>query len=185
MKIKSQFNSLVQKPEILYHASDNRKVKEFEPRALGIRDSNEGPRVFATPDKALASCFLVRYKWIKLGLFNDIHYIVIAEKDKFLETDKGGAIYSMPNTTFQTDLEKGLKDLEWTSKEPVKPVGKEEFSSGLEAMLQSEVLVYFVDLEKFNTIQQASDHGQSILRTLKSENELRGMYFKSLPTIES
>lgn len=45
------------RPKILYHASPNRSINVFEPRREKVRDPEEGPVVFATPDKALASAF--------------------------------------------------------------------------------------------------------------------------------
>jgi hypothetical protein len=170
-----------EKPRVLYHASSNRSIVEFEPRAITIRDPEEGSVVFATPDFAMTTCFIVNYPFVQSGAFNGMHYAVIADKEKFLEADTGGAIYTLPSATFQNDPEKGLGDKEWTSKELVKPSEKVEVTSGLEAMLDNGVQVYFVDKQQYNEIVHAADHGLSLLHSLQSENEIRGTNLKQLP----
>jgi len=169
-------NPEVEKPEVLYHASENKNIDEFEPRAESVRDKNEGPVVFATPDKALASCFIVPStdSWTQKSIFTlptkeKIHVLVISDKERFKEADKGGAIYSLPGDNFETDLEKGMKDKEWICREPVKPTDKTEYKTGMEAMIENGVKVFFVDKETFQKIRNSEDHGAEILKTLKPE----------------
>jgi len=76
------------------------------------------------------------------------------------------------NFTIDPRFAKSTK--EWTSKVPVKPLSKTEYQSGLEAMLGVGVQVYFVDKNIFRKIKNSEDHGYSILRTLKSENQKEG-----------
>ena len=167
----------MEKPEKLYHASSNRSIEQFVPRAEKVRDKTEGPRVFATPDKRMSTIFIVGTddSWTHSGAFNGIPYVVISDKDRFTQLDKGGAIYHLPSTTFENDPEKGLGELEWTSKEVVDPTGKEEHESALDAMVNHGVQVYFVDAETFVAINAAPDHGLSILHSLTSENQRRGV----------
>ena len=167
----------MEKPDKLYHASSNRSIEKFVPRSDKVRDKNEGPRVFATPDKRMASIFIVGIddSWTHSGAMNDVPYIVISDKDRFEKLDKGGAIYHLPSTTFESDPNKGLRELEWTSSEPVIPEAKEEHESALEAMLNHGVQVYFVNTATFDSINSAPDYGRSILHSLESENQRRGI----------
>lgn len=45
-------------------------------------------------------------------------------------------------------------------------VDKEEYESGLRAMLENGVKVYFVDRETFDAIKQSDDHGFEIIQSL-------------------
>jgi hypothetical protein len=168
----------VKKPAVLYHASQDKDVKEFEPRAETFRDEKEGPVVFATPDKRFASMFLVPKttdSWCQKSVFTDpengksIHVMIISDKEKFEKLDKGGAIYSLPSDTFQTDLTKSTKSREWTSREVVEPTDKTEYKSGLQAMIENGVMVYFIDQQTFEKLKKSDDFGLSILQTLKPE----------------
>lgn len=133
------------KPKFLYHASSNRNVEILEPRAESIRDPNEGPVVFATPNKTYASMFLVPSddSWTSKGQFNEQYYHAISDEKRYKKLDKGGAIYTLKPDTFETDLTKSMKQREWMSKKSVKPVKKEVYESGLEAMKQLGVRVIF------------------------------------------
>lgn len=152
-------------------------IDKFVPRSDKVRDAKEGPRVFATPDKSMASIFMTGTddSWTHSGAFNRVPYFVISDKERFERLDQGGAIYHLPSTTFENDPEKGLGELEWTSQEPVEPTEKEEHESALEAMLNHGVQVYFVDSSTFAAIDEAPDHGLGILRSLQSENQRRGI----------
>jgi hypothetical protein len=162
------FVSEPEKPPVLFHASRNPNVEIFEPRALKMRDKNEGPRVFATPSRAMASIFLVETddSWTQSGAFNGIPFMIISDEERFKNLDKGGVIYSLPNNTFENDPEKGLGELEWTSNKSVTPISKEFIPSALQDMLQNGVKVYFVDKITFNQIQNSPDNGELIIKSL-------------------
>lgn len=166
----------MEKPDKLYHASSNRSIEKLAPRSEKIRDESEGPRVFATPDKRIASIFMASTddSWTNSGAFNGIPYIVISDRERFEKLDNGGAIYHLPNTTFESDPMKGLGELEWTSRENVEPTDKEEHESALKAMIDHGVQVYFVDAKTFADINASDDHGLSILKSLESENRRLG-----------
>lgn len=168
-----------EKPKFLYHASPFRDIQEFEPRAQFVRDPEEGPVVFATPSEIFASMFIVRTddRWSHKGRFNGIHYTVINDRQKFEEMDKGGSIYVLPSETFSTDEAKSMGTAEWTSKEPVKPSRKTDYESGLDAMLQHGVQVYFVDADTWRLIEESDDHGLSVLSKQQSENDKRGINY--------
>jgi hypothetical protein len=169
MESEKNFQPKPEKPPKLYHASRDPTIKVFEPRLGKCRDEKEGPQIFATPSKAMATVFLVETddSWTQSGTINNIPYIIISDRDRFESLDQGGTIYSLSSDTFDTDLEKGLGELEYTSVDAVEPLGKETFDSGLDAMIQHGVQVYFVDREIFKEIKISSDHGEKIVAGLK------------------
>lgn len=171
-----------EKPEILYHASPRRDIEEFQPRAETVRDPEEGPLVFASPDAKAVTRFLVPVddSWTQISTFNGIHTIVISDKDRFSRLDKGGAVYSLPPETFTHDETKSKR--EWTSKFGVKPTAKLEYTSGLEAMIDNGVQVYFVNEETFKQIRSSKDHGLKILEKIESENKKLGKNFVPIST---
>ncbi len=160
------------KPPILYHASPNNNIEIFEPR-VGKRphNFNEGPVLFATDDFAFATHFLVNTKstWTADGVLNGVHYYIACDQKRFMASDIGGTIYTLPSESFWP-----LKHLEWYSKSSVKPINKKYFPSGLQCMIQNKVQVYFVDLPTFQTIKNSNDHGLEILKNLISENSKIG-----------
>jgi len=149
------------KPEILYSASQNRNIDIFEPRARSIRDPNEGPVIFATPDKAYASMFIVpsNDSWTNKGRCQDQYYQVISDEKRYKKLDKGGAIYTFKSDDFETDLTKSMKNKEWISKKPVKPINKEIYESGIEAMKQLGVRIFFVEPDIFLDFRQKFTNG--------------------------
>jgi len=175
------------KPLFLYHASQNRNINMFEPRLGSFRDKDEGPVIFATPDKTLASIFIVPTNdlWAHSGLFGKVHYFICGDQDKFINLDNGGAIYTLPSFTFETDPKKGLGTKEWVNKASVKPISKEEYQSGLQAMLSLGVQVYFVDNIKFQEIGKSHDHGNEIVRNSVSENKNRNSNYLEIPFVQS
>ena len=168
MESENKFTSKLEKPPVLFHASKNQNIEVFEPRAEKSRDINEGPLVFATPSRAMAAIFLVDTddSWVQSGAQNNVPYIIISDEEKFRNLDTGGAVYSLPNNTFENDPEKGLRELEWTSKDAVLPVEKETVASALDDMLMHGVKVFFVNKEVYDQIQNASDDGESIVKSL-------------------
>ena len=86
-----------EKPSVLYHASRN-GIGIFEPRTDTARDENEGPKVFATPSRAMTSIFLVDCddSWVSSGAMNDVPYIIISDEERYKSLDKGGTVYSLP-----------------------------------------------------------------------------------------
>jgi len=164
------------KPSVLYHASESKTIKEFEPKNWTKRDSKEGPVVFATSDKAYASMFIVPSddSWTLKGRYGDkssvyAWHIIVNGRDRFTNVDKGGSIYNLPVESFSYDVNRNMADIEWTSQIPVRPKGQTNYKSGLEAMKKLGIKVYFVNDQTFNAIKKASDHGQSIISGLISD----------------
>lgn len=172
----------IEKPPVLYHASSRNSIERFEPQVKKVRDPKEGPRVFATSDFALATVFILETddSWTQSGVFSDTPYIVIAGRERFEALDRGGTIYTLPSDTFETDPTKGLGEKEWTSKDPVIPIEKKIYPAALEAMLENGVQVYFVDQKTLRNIQEADDHGLSILQGIQSENQRKGINVKEI-----
>lgn len=165
-----------EKPPFLYHASANREIENFEPRAKSVRDPEEGPVVFATPDLALATTFLVSEandNWTQNGKINNTPYMVIMGKEDFLKHDKGGSIYKFSSDGFTSHPDKGMGDDEWTSRDSVTPIEKTDVKSALEVMIENGVQVFFVKEDTFSKIKGSADPS-SILRTLESENQRQG-----------
>ena len=167
-----------EKPEILYISAQTPNIKELVPGKGRYRDEKEGSVIFSTPDKALASVFLVEGHnddWMQIGYFSDIPYVVICmDRDDFIKRDKGGVMYEVPSDTFDYDQNMGMGDKEWTSRIPVKPTKEISYASALDTMIKNGVQVYFVEEQKFNEILEAEDAGRSILSELASENKRRG-----------
>lgn len=171
MESEKNFIPKPEKPPVLYHASRSGEIDIFEPRIGKRRDENEGAQVFATPSKAMATIFLVDTddSWTQSGAMDDVPYIIISDRQRFESLDQGGYIYSLPSDSFETDLEKGLRELEYTSAESVEPNGREFVPSALQAMIENGVKVYFVDQDTWREIQESEDHGEKIVSTLIPE----------------
>ncbi|MDE1874863.1 MAG: hypothetical protein KGI79_02070 [Patescibacteria group bacterium] len=169
------------KPHILYHASPDRNIQRFEPRKEHIRSADDGPVVFATSNKAYASAFLVRWddSWAHLSSHNGLVLMAISDKERFLRSDRGGAIYELPSDDFE-NVSPTEDHPEWKSATAVTPSGKTEYASTLDAMIENGVQVYFVDRDAFEKIRTADDFGLSILSALVSENQKRGMGARSV-----
>jgi hypothetical protein len=91
---------------VLYHASSNTNIKIFEPRNKSVRIPGEGELVFATPDPRVAAMFLVPSEVgpSEIGVYNGRAVIIINATANDLEAkDQGGAIYTLPSTTFTED----------------------------------------------------------------------------------
>ncbi|HEU0051389.1 MAG TPA: hypothetical protein VFQ60_05040 [Patescibacteria group bacterium] len=172
-----------EKPAVLYLAAQTPGIRELLPKKGNYRDKNEGAVIFSTPDKALASAFLVKGHgdhWMQIGYYRGIPVVVInADREEFIAKDTGGVIYSVPSDTFDYDPDKGLREKEWTSREPVKPLAETRYPSALDTMIEHGVQVYFVDKQIFDEIKNSKNHGFSILKNLHSENERRGKNISS------
>lgn len=154
----------------LYHASQQRDIEQFEPRQESVRDPEEGAVVFATPDKGYASMFLVRASdsWTRRGKFDrdGPWHMIISDQQRFRERDEGGTLYRLPSSSFISDPGKNMSKTEWVSRESVRPIDGEQYDSGLQAMLDNGVNVYFVDQATFDAIRQSEDHGHEVLQGL-------------------
>ncbi len=160
-------------PAGLYHGSSKSGLTEIGPRAVSVRDTAEGAVVFATPDPAIASMFLVPVRQHS-GRFNGVPYFVAIKAD-FEMRDLGGSIYTIKSDGFSFDHDKGLGELEWTCANSVQVVSETHYNSALQCMLEHGVQVFLVDKATFEQIDKAEDHGLSILHRCLSENVLRNI----------
>lgn len=156
-------------PKVLYHASTNTNIKVFEPRDESVRTPGEGKLVFATPDPRVAAMFLVPEEVgpSEIGVYDGRAIIIINATDyAFKSKDKGGAIYTLPSTTFTADPKLGMGTMEWTSKVAVKPTSKKVYSSALQALEEFSVEIYLVGNTTFHDIQSSKDYGWTIINSL-------------------
>lgn len=160
--------------EFLYHGSPDRHVAEFSPRAITFPSRLDFPAVFATPDPALASCFIVPAKnfWVNIDRWVDQGVtspwcVAISSKEQYLQNDKGGSIYRLPGMTFEPEPSNVMGGMEWVNKVPITPIDSVEHESGLQAMLEHGVEVYFVNQETFDAIKKSDDHGYEIIQSLE------------------
>src|SRR5438552_2602336 len=152
------FEAEREKSPVLYHGTSYDHIKELEPKRKSYRDEGEGELLFATPSLEMASVFMAESKHYGSGLHNGIPYAYFIEpREEFLERDKGGYIYILPGDKFKSDPQKGLGEYEWTSEEKVKPVGKIEYPSVLDAMIKNGVQVYFMNEETYRRIEESED----------------------------
>jgi hypothetical protein len=165
------------KPSVLYHASRETDIEEFEPRNDKTRDPLDGPVVFATPDKAYATCFLVPTddSWVSIGRWADDGApgpwtVIVSDRQRFEGLDRGGVIYSLPSRSFSYHPERNMGETEWTSSVPVRPIAREQFESGLQAMKAAGVRVYFVDQATFDQANASQDHGKAIIESLEPDS---------------
>jgi len=183
MEQKLQFEKK-EKPEVLYISAQTRGIKELVPMSGRNRGGDEGAVIFSTPDKALASVFLIEGhndNWMQIGYFSNIPYVTICmDREDFIKRDKGGVTYTVPSDTFDYNPNLGMGDKEWTSREPVKPLAEVFYPSALDTMIENGVNVYFVDKKAFDDMNEADDYGLSILLSLTSENQRRGKVIKPL-----
>jgi hypothetical protein len=173
-----------EKPDVLYVSAQTPNIHELVPIEGNYRDINEGSVIFSTPDKGLASAFLVEGHgdhWMQIGFYGDVPVVVInADRNEFIKNDKGGVMYTVPSDTFDYDPNKGMGDKEWTSHEPVRPISETRYISALDAMIGNGIQVYFVDKKTFDDINNSDNYGYDILVNMKSENEERDENIKSL-----
>ena len=185
IKILTPKNDTFIKPKLMFHASTNRNIEIFQPRATHVRDRKEGPVIFATPHIGFASMWLAGWhgKWVNSGSFDrGPFYFVCSNKEKFINEDNGGAIYVLDANKFYYDLEKNASSslTEWVCKEEIEPLYKLEFESALETMINFGVQVFFVDQKTFDKIRTSDDYGRNIFMSLESENQKRNKNYMPL-----
>lgn len=118
---------------------------------------------------------------MSIGYYSGILVVIIkADREEFIKQDKGGTMYTVSSDTFIFDPDKGMREKEWTSREPVKPLSETKMPSALNAMIENGAQVYFVDKKTFDVINNSDDYGYSILTKIVSENERTNKNVKPL-----
>ena len=166
-------------PELLFRGSPRKDASLFVPKERVGSGSSERLVVSASPDRSVATKFVVPIENLNVtvGSFGEIQYYVCDNEQSFRETDKGGGIYTLRRDGFEFNSGVGV----WTSLRPVEPISKEEVTSGLNAMIDAGIQVFFVDPETFKRIKESSDNGLEILRNAISENMKQNKNVKFLP----
>ncbi len=154
------------RPAVLYHASTDRTITEFEPRNESPRYEGEPRLVFATPHEEVAAMFLVpKTISAEMGKYDDVYAVFVNGTEEELDAqDKGGAIYSLPTDTFETDQTIGMGATEWVSAQPVTPLSKTVYSSVRDALRENNVRVYFLSNEMFERVQSNPSHGLELVQ---------------------
>ncbi len=185
--LESPYFENKEKPEVLYVGTQTPNIQELKPMEGRHRGGGEGPVIFSTPDKALASVFMVEGHnddWTTIGYYSDILCVVICmDREEFITRDKGGVVYEVPSDTFDYNPDLGMGEKEWTSSEPVKPTKETKYPSALDTMIENGVNVYFVDKDTFSKINSADDYGLGILLSMESENRRRNQVVKPLESL--
>lgn len=71
--------------------------------------------------------------------------------------------------------------MEWVSRNDVKPIGRIDYNSALEAMIENSVQVIFTDIETLKRMRESEDQGYSIAKKLESENKKLGKNYIPIP----
>lgn len=144
---------------VLYHASPDKSLTIINPRKTLSKNDYIGDYVFATSNKKLAVMYLAtKGNATYMEPQAKQPYIVISsDSNKYLATDRGGAVYSVSANSFEKTPQTGLEDYEMVTKNSVKPIGKEVYKTSVEAMRKYGIEIYFVDWPKFNEIIKAKD----------------------------
>jgi len=148
-----------------------------------VRDKNEGSVIFAgeLPESVVSFIVPSDDSWSQKSTFSGVTVSIYADRKRFDKLDYGGAVYKLPPITFYLDNKFSGSWKEWTSRVAVKTTSTETHDSGLDAMIDAGVQVYFTDIETLRKIQTAPDHGLSIIKTLKSENQKQNQIDRPLP----
>ena len=154
----------------LYHASTNKGLALIEPQPTEVDGSYIGDYIFATANKAYAAMYLAPKGCPQLlSVFRGKPYFIINDTpESFCKRDKGGAIYELPADSFSDSPQLELRETEQASMVSVCPVAKQTYETSLEALQELKVPLYFVNDGTFRSIQQADDHGWSIIQGLQS-----------------
>ncbi len=156
-----------EKPPVLYHGTLRNDIEEFNPRR-GPERPDEGAKVYASPYFEIAAQSMANKFVSNGGIVNGRKFICIPmSREEFIAQDKGGTVYTFPSESFKINTDKGFGgDKEWVSETSVKPIGKIEFPSLLEKMLEQGTEVYFIKPEMIPEITKAQDENSKDLEVL-------------------
>lgn len=147
----------MQRPEMLFHGSVCQDIDYLEPRGLTVRQADEGSVVFATPSRALASCFMIPWddSFATLNVLPDgsLHFTT-SDMQRLEESDQGGSIYSLLPHDFSCDENTGLQEYEWTSTVTQQPLHEEKHVSALQAMQKNGIQFIQMSQDEFDDFMQ-------------------------------
>lgn len=140
------------KKDVLFHGSSNNNISHLMVNNNRVRDADEGAVIFATPLFELSICFIIKWTdlWVNLSISrNGSKYnitMVIADEQRFRnEAMRGGTVYILPSKDFKFHSQKGLKNLEYTSKIGITPICKVQVENVLKMMKDHDVKIYFMN----------------------------------------
>lgn len=148
--------------QVLYHASPNKQLTVIKPRKTMSRNAHIGDFVFATSDVRLAAMYhATKGNAILMNVKTKKPTVVICNNpEDYLSKDKGGAIYTVPVSTFRKSPQEGLEDSEMVSDVGVTPTNKQAYKSSLAAMKEMRITIYFVNEKLFNKLVEAKDESK-------------------------
>ena len=138
----------------LYHASPIKNLKLIKPQRTISHNKYIGDFVFATKYRKLALMYMLPKGFpILMNVKSKNPYIVIcANVEKILQSDKGGALYILPDNLFHQTPQKGLNEYEMVSKDSIIPLGEEDYDYLIKELIRENVSIYFVDNDMFNKL---------------------------------
>lgn len=144
----------------------NKDLTVLEPQRTLSKDEYIGNYVFATKNRLYALMYLApNAAGTKLMEVHGNPYMVInGTVEAYQKLDKGGAIYSLPYSSFEESPQAELGDSEYVSRTSVTPLGKETYDSSLTALLDAGVAVYFMDDVAFAKIVDAGVDSRAALK---------------------
>lgn len=168
---------MTKRPRFVYHGSPIGDIKVFVPRVSHGTGEKYGALVYAAPDEATASIFMlsVQGHWSAGRTEKGAYVVIPQDRDEFLASTRPGYLYVLSADTFSTQEGRGMGDYEWASTEPVKPIRKIRYNNPLDELLRQGVLVYFVDKDTYKDVVAAGDKAVDVLRGARTENERRGI----------
>jgi len=151
---------------ILYHASPEKNLELIEPRPTLSNDKYIGDYVFATANRLLAVMYLATKGVATLMDVENSWIAICCNEGEYIANDKGGAIYTLPMNSFIETPQTSLNDYEFVSTRAVRPTSKIEYTSTLQAMIDGDITVFFVDEPTFNDLLESGE--SPLIRIIKS-----------------
>lgn len=148
----------------VYHASPDSSLKAIAPKRTMSKDVYIGDFVFATTDKKLAAMYLAtRGVATLMHHASDTPFIVMSSSSgEYLQSDAGGAIYTLPGATFEPTPQHELSESEMVSRVMIEPLHKEVYKTSIEAMKRHGITIYFVDQPTFERIVAAKNQQEAV-----------------------
>ena len=156
---------LMANPKILYHASQINHLDILEPANITPRFARESNCIFATPYKAVAAMFLApRELSTEISKYGE-NFVIFVKSSlaEYKKLDRGGSIYTVDGSQFNTDASIGMGETEWICDHSIAPLSEETYKSSLMAMRSLGVKIYFVDNATFVNIQSNPSNGLSLV----------------------
>ncbi len=138
----------------LYHASPIKNLKLIKPQRTISHNKYTGDFVFATKYKKLALMYMLPkgFPILMNAKLKNPYIVICANVEEILQSDKGGALYILPDNLFHQTPQKGLNEYEMVSKDPVTPLFEEDYDCVIDQLIKENITIYFVDNDIFNKL---------------------------------